>query len=230
MTAIGFTPKYNGVTALLNKIYEIKFSRHVPLTVVLLSAVYAVYRSQHYLTNAFKLNSYVSVPTAIFLELLVLGASAVTFIAFRNGYIAQLKGEDQDLSNLGVIVALTSLTVAFVTLLGVAWADAWLVTKDILGSFLMTLAQFVQASFIVGFIVNSLLDERATLRREFESYQKDKRAAEEREIKDRQDRAEKEAEEKAKFLATHCPYCKSTVSINNRARHIRTCPANPANI
>lgn len=215
MTTIGFTPRYNGVTALLNKIYEIKFSRHVPLTVVLLSAVYAVYRSQHYLTNAFKLNAYVSIPTAVFLELLVLGASAVTFIAFRNGYIAQLKAEDQDLSNLGIIVALTSLTVAFVTLLGVAWADAWLVTKDYLGSFLMTLAQFVQASFIVGFIVNSLLDERAALRIEYENYQKLRRAAE-----------DKEKEEKAVFNATHCPYCKRPVSINNRARHIRTCPAN----
>lgn len=216
MTSLNnFAPRHNGVTALLNKIYEIKFSRHVPLTVVLLSAVYAVYRSQHYLATAFHLSPWVSVPTAIFLELLVLGASAVTFIAFREHYIATLKREDLDLSKLGVTVALTSLAVAFVTLLGVAWADAWLVTNDILGSFLMTLAQFVQASFIVGFIVNSLLDERATLRKEYEYYQREKTSLE-----------DNERIEKAKFDATHCPYCHRPVTINNRTRHIRTCPAN----
>lgn len=225
MTAIGFVPKQSGVSALLNKIYEIKFSRHVPLTVVLLSAVYAVYRSQHYLTEAFKLNPYVSIPTAIFLELLVLGASAVTFIAFRNSYIAQLKAEDQDLSNLGVTVALTSLAVAFITLLGVAWADAWLVTHDYLGSFLMTLAQFVQASFIVGFIVNSLLDERAVLRVEYETYQRDKRETEEKEAREKKENAEKDALDRAQFNATHCPHCKKPVSLNNRKRHIASCPS-----
>ncbi len=201
----GFMPKQNGISALLNKVYEIKFSRHVPLTVVLLSAVYAVYRSQHYLGEAFKLGVYVRIPTAIFLELLVLGASAVTFIAFRENYVATLKGEDEDLSRLGVNVALTSLAVAFAALLGVAWADAWLVTGDYLASFLMVLAQFVQASFIVGFIVTSLLDERAALRKEYADYKQDM----------------------ARFNATHCPHCKAPVSPNNRARHISTCPAKP---
>lgn len=212
MTVAGFIPKDSGVTAFLNKIYEIKFSRHVPLTVVILSAVYAVYRSQHYLSTAFKLQAYVSVPTAIFLELLVLGASAATFIAFRALYVAQLKKEDEYLSGIGVAVAITALLVAFVALLGVAWADAWLVTQDVLASFLMTLAQFVQASFIVGFIVNSLLDERAQLREEYAQYQSVKHEVEIQRIQDD---------------ANRCPYCKKSVSINNRSRHMRSCPLKP---
>lgn len=216
MTTAVFKPKATPLEALLNKVYEIKFSRHVPLTVVLLSAIYAVYRSHHYLESAFRLPTYVSLPTAVFLELLVIGASAATFIAFRQSYVAELKNEDVELGRIGVRMALTSLAVAFVALLGVAWSDAWLITEDFVASFLMTLAQFVQAAFIVGFIVTSLLDERASLRLEYAEYQQ-------RRIEE----VNKAAAEKAKFNANHCPYCFKEVSINNRKRHIDACPSRP---
>lgn len=206
MTALAgarFTPQRNGLEALLDLIYELKFSRHVPLAVVLLSAVYAAYRSFHYLAAAFHMPWYVAAPTAVFLELLVLGASAATFIALRAEYLAQLKGEDVGLSRWGVGIALVALAVAFVALLGVAWADAWLITKDALPALLMTLAQFTQGAFIVGFIIGALLDERAALRLEYANYERAKVA----------------------LLVSTCPHCGKEVSPNNRKRHIDACPA-----
>jgi hypothetical protein len=187
-----FSPQRNPVQALFDLIYEVKFSRHVPLTVVLLSAVYAVFRSQHYLSAAFKLPAYVSVPTAVFLELLVLGASAATFIAARAGYVAELKREDENLSLAGVTLALLSLIVAFVAMLGVAWADAQLVTNDAAAALLMTLAQATQGLFIVSFIIQALLDERARLRVEFARYQR-----------------EQTAEHRAQLRPFVCPFCES---------------------
>lgn len=187
-----FSPQRNPIEALYDLIYEVKFSRHVPLTVVLLSAIYAVFRSQHYLAAAFALPAYVSWPTAIFLELLVLGASAATFIAARASYVAELKREDVGFSRFGVGLALLSLVVAFVALLGVAWADAWLVTQDAAPAFLMTLAQAVQALFIVSFIIQSLLEERARLRSEFAAYQR-----------------RQTAEGRASLRPFVCPFCGS---------------------
>jgi hypothetical protein len=201
MTAQVFAPSQSPLAAFYNKIYQVKFSRHVPLTVVLLSGVYAVYRSQHYLSSAFKLSAFISVPTANFLELLVLGASATTFIAFREDYVAQLKKADQGLSYAGVQLSVTALVIAFIALLGIAWADAWIITQKLLPAVLMTLVQFVQAAFILSFIVNSLLEEREILRKEYEEHKRRRALA--------------------------CPYCDQTVSLNNRARHISTCPLNP---
>lgn len=208
MTALAgsrFTPQRNGLEALLDLVYQVKFSRHVPLTVVLLSAVYAVYRSHHYLSAAFGMPWYVAAPTALFLELLVIGASAATFIALRAEYVAQLKAEDVGLSRWGVGIALTSLVVAFVALLGVAWADAWLITQEPMPALLMTLAQATQGAFIVGFIISALLDERAALRLEYANYERAKVAQ----------------------LVSTCPHCHKEVSPNNRARHIAACPARP---
>lgn len=113
----------HGLRALLDQIAEVKFSKHVPLSVVLLSAVYAIYRSAHYLTVAFALPAYVAVPTAIFLEALVLAAGASVFISSREAFVAQLKREDEDLARWGVWLTLTLLGTAFAALLGIAWAD-----------------------------------------------------------------------------------------------------------
>lgn len=192
VTARAFSPQQNPIQALFDLIYEVKFSRHVPLTVVLLSAIYAVFRSQHYLSAAFKLPAYVSWPTAIFLELLVLGASAATFIAARASYVAELKQEDVGFSRAGVLLALLALVVAFVAMLGVAWADAWLVTQEGAPAFLMTLAQATQGLFIVSFIIQALLDERARLRAEFARYQR-----------------EQTAEHRAQLRPFVCPFCES---------------------
>lgn len=200
-----FTPTRNGLEALLDKVYEVKFSRHMPLSVVLLSAIYAVYRSQHYLAAAFHMPWYVALPTALFLELLVLGASAATFIALRGEYVAQLKSEDVDLARWGVHIALVALVVAFVALLGVAWADAWLLTGEAMPALLMTLAQFTQGAFVVGFIVSALLDERAALRAEYADYERSKIA----------------------LVVNTCPHCGREVTPNNRRRHIDACPARP---
>ena len=192
VTARGFSPQRNPVQALFDLIYEVKFSRHVPLTVVLLSAIYAVFRSQHYLSAAFSLPNYVSWPTAIFLELLVLGASAATFIAARAAYVAELKQEDVAFSQVGVGLTLLSLVVAFVAMLGVAWADAWLVTSEAAPAFLMTLAQATQALFIISFVIQALLEERARLRKEFATFQREQTAA-----------------HRAQLRPFVCPFCES---------------------
>jgi hypothetical protein len=199
MTAQGMTFKPSGgVRALLEQIAEVKFSKHVPLVVVLLSAVYAVYRSTHYLEAEFDLHLAVAFPTALFLELLVLAAGAAVFIAQREAFIAELKDEDQTLATWGQYLTLTLLGVAFFALLGIAWADAWLVTQDHVASAIMVLAQAAQAGFIMAFIISALLAERSKLRQQYADYE-----------------------------ANSCRYCKRPVSANNRARHEASCPKRP---
>lgn len=206
MTTQGATFKpAGGVRALLDQIAEVKFSKHVPLVVVLLSAVYAVWRSAHYLMVEFKLGWYVAAPTALFIELLVLAAGASVFIAQREAFVAELKQEDERLAQWGVHLTLTLLLVAFLALLGIAWADAMLVTGDTLASLIMVLAQAAQAGLIMAFIVSALLDERSKLRDQYAGWQ--------RQI--------------AQQRASECPYCHQPVSINNRARHIASCPNRP---
>lgn len=188
----------SGAQALLDQIYDVKFSKHTPLVVVLLSMIYTVFRSADYLGRAFKLPMFVTWPTAIFIELLVLAASASVFIALRNAYLAELKEQDTGRSKAGFYIGLTALGLAFVALLFVAGADAWEVTGQIVPTFIMVLIQGSQMLFMLSFIVAADLDEREKLRADFIDY-----------------------------LANRCPHCKRPVSPNNRARHIDSCPMKP---
>lgn len=187
-----------GIRAFFDQVYEVKFSKHTPLVVVLLSMIYTVFRSADYLERAFKLPGIVTWPTAIFIELLVLAASASVFIALRNAYMAELKELDTSRSNWGVYIGLVSLGIAFLALLFVAGADAWEVTQQIVPTIIMVLIQGSQMLFMLMFIVAADLDEREKLRSDFIDYQ-----------------------------ASRCPYCKRPVSANNRARHIDSCPMKP---
>lgn len=205
MTARSTFQARPGVRALLDQIAEVKFSKHVPLVVVLLSAVYAIWRSAHYLMAAFHLHALVASPTALFIEALVLAAGASVFIAQREAFIAELKDEDQALARWGVWLTLTLLGVAFFALLGIAWADAWLITRDWVASCIMVLAQAAQAGLIMAFIVSALLDERSKLRDEYAGWQR----------------------QLAQQRANECPYCHQPVTPNNRARHMASCPNKP---
>lgn len=190
-----------GIQAFFNQVYEVKFSKHTPLVVVLLSMIYTVFRSADYLARAFHLPTLVTWPTAIFIELLVLAASASIFIALRNAYVSELKEIDASRSRWGVGLGFVSLAIAFLALLFVAGADAWEVTQQIVPTIIMVLIQGSQMLFMLMFIVAADLDEREKLRAEFIDYQ-----------------------------ANRCPHCKRPVSSNNRARHIDSCPLNPANV
>lgn len=186
------------IQAFFNQVYEVKFSKHTPLVVVLLSMIYTVFRSADYLARSFKLPLLVTWPTAIFIELLVLAASASVFIARRNAYIAELKEQDVQLSSYGFYIGMTALGIAFLALLFVAGADAWEVTQAYVPSLIMVLVQASQMLFMLSFIVAADLDEREKLRADFIDYQ-----------------------------ANRCPHCKRPVSSNNRARHIDSCPMKP---
>lgn len=200
----GFHPQ-SGAQALLDQIYDIKFSKHTPLVVVLLSMIYTVFRSADYLARAFKLPAIVTWPTAVFIELLVLAASASVFIALRNAYVAELKGIDVSRSRWGLYIGLIALGAAFVALLFVAGADAYEVTKQAIPSIIMTLIQAAQMLFMLGFIVAADQDEREKLRIEYADYQT----------------------MTIQTQARQCPYCKQAVSPNNRARHIKSCALRP---
>lgn len=189
--------------ALLEQIYDVKFSKHTPLVVVLLSMVYTVFRSADYLARAFKLPALVTWPTAAFIELLVLAASASVFIALRNAYIAELKGIDVERAKWGLYIGMVALGAAFLALLFVAWADAYEVTQAIIPAVIMTLVQGAQMLFMLGFIVAADQDEREKLRETYADYQKSV----------------------AQTQAGQCPHCFKPVSSNNRARHIQSCPA-----
>jgi hypothetical protein len=194
-----------GFEALLNQIYDLKFNKHVPLVVVALSTIYTVYRTHHYLESAFKLDPLVSWPTSIFIELLVLGASAMLFIALRNAYIAERDNKNVDIAKINVRLMFITLGVAFVALLGLAMADAWLLTHDYIGSFVMTLVQATQMLFICGFIINATIDERNTLDLQFAQ-------------EDRQSTTDR---------ANQCPFCFKSVLPNNRKRHMDSCVMKP---
>lgn len=195
----------SGLKALLDQIYEIKFNKHVPLTVVMLSTIYTVYRTHHYLGAAFKLDALVSVPTSIFIELLVLGSSAMLFIALRSDYIANKIQKNTDITKINVRLMFSTLGISFAALLGLAMADAWLLTKDYIPAFVMTLVQAAQMLFICGFIINATIDEREKIDDELEAL----------------DRLSKTDQ------ADKCPFCFKPVLANNRRRHMSVCPLKP---
>ena len=87
--------------------------------------------------------------------------------------------------NLARLHAENLLGTAFAALLGIAWADAWLVTGDRVGSAIMVLAQAAQAGLIMAFIISALLDERSKLRAQFTDY-----------------------------VRLTCPYCRATIAPN----------------
>lgn len=189
--------------ALLDQIYDVKFSKHTPLVVVLLSMIYTVFRSADYLTRTFALPWFVTWPTAAFIELLVLATSAAVFMALRAAYIAELKQQDIGRAWMGVYVGYAVLALAFLALLFVAGADAWKVTQAIVPSAIMVLIQASQMLLLIGFIIAADLDEREKLRELFKDYQR----------------------ETVKAQSNLCPHCFKEVSPNNRARHIASCPA-----
>jgi hypothetical protein len=197
-----FKPQ-GGAEALLNQIYDVKFSKHTPLVVVLLSMIYTVFRSNDYLSRMFLLPALVTWPTAIFLELLVLAASASVFIALRSCYIAELKQQDVAQARAGLVIGFLVLFIGFVALLFVAGADAWEVTKQTIPSLIMVLIQAAQMLLMLGFIVAADIDEREKLRETYADYKR----------------------ELTQQSAKQCPYCFNPVSSNNRARHIASCPA-----
>ena len=186
------------IKAFFDQVYDVKFSKHTPLVVVLLSMIYTVFRSADYLARAFNLPLFVTWPTSVFIELLVLAAAASVFIALRNAYLAELKDQDVSRSNYGVYIGMVALGLSFLALLFVAGADAWEVTQQIVPTVIMVLIQGSQMLFMLMFIVAADLDEREKLRAEFIDYQ-----------------------------ANRCPYCKRPVSSNNRARHMDSCPMKP---
>jgi hypothetical protein len=202
----------SSVKALLDQLYDVKFSKHTPLVVVLLSMIWTVYRTYDYLGRAFKMPMAIALPTATFIELLILAASASLFIALRTVFIAQLRDLDRGRAWVGVGIAALALVAAFVALVFVAWADAWALTGEYVPSIIMSLIQVTQMLFMCGFIVAADSDEREKLRQQFEGH---KRADDEA------------ARATIQQRASQCPYCFRAMAPNNRARHMNNCPMKP---
>lgn len=188
--------------ALLDWLYDVKFSKHTVLIVVLLSMVYTVYRTEHWMQAEFHLDPLVAWPAAIFVEALVLAASAYTFGALRASFIAELKGADDRRSYAGIFAGATVLLAAFVALLFMAWSDAWRLTELIVPTLIMTLIQFSQMLLVIGMISSADLEERDRLRQHYAGWQR----------------------EAAQIAASECPHCHKDVPPHNRRRHIDACP------
>lgn len=198
-----------GIHALLNTLYDVKFSKHTPLVVVLLSMIYTVFRSADYLARSFNLPWYITGPTAIFIELLVLATSAAVFIALRAAYIAELKKQDAGRAKLGFYIGFLVLGLAFLALLFVAGADAWEVTKQLVPTFIMVLIQGSQMLLLMGFIIAADLEERDRLRIEFSDWEETQR------------------QQKARQKAGQCRWCGLPQTPSNKARHERSCSQRP---
>jgi hypothetical protein len=204
-TRATFQPR-SAAQALLDWLYDIKFSKHTVLIVVLLSMVYTVYRTEHWLAAEFGLSWLVSWPAAIFVEALVLAASAYTFGALRAAFIAELKDADASRARLGIAAGALVMLAAFVALLFMAWSDAWRLTGLIVPTLIMTMIQFSQMLLVIGMISSADLEERARLRVAYADYKK----------------------EEAQAAANECPYCHKEVSAHNRKRHMDACPMREA--
>lgn len=198
-----------GIQALLNQVYDVKFSKHTPLVVVLLSMIYTVFRSGDYLSRTFALPWLVTWATAAFIELLVLAAAAAVFIALRAAYVAELKQQDSERAMWGFRAAFLVLGLAFLALLFVAGADAWAVTQQIVPSFIMVLIQASQMLLIACFIIAADLDERDKLRSWIEDWREEQRQFE------------------ARRKNGECRWCGLPQSPSNKARHEKTCPQRP---
>jgi hypothetical protein len=124
MTAatVQFNP-VSSLRALLDQIYTIKFSKHVPLVMVLLFAIFAVWRTNHYVAAQMSVGLVVSVSLAVCIELAMIAAGASCFISMREAYIRELKGEDHDRAKLGVRASYVMLAVTTVALMVLAGAD-----------------------------------------------------------------------------------------------------------
>lgn len=196
-----FTPP-SAARAVLDWLYDVKFSKHTVLIVVLLSMIYTVYRTEHWMAAEFGLAPIVAWPAAIFVEALVLAASAYTFGALRAAFIAELKGADSKRAYAGIIAGATVLLAAFVALLFMAWSDAWRLTGLLVPTLIMTLIQFSQMLLVIGMISSADLEERARLRQQYAGWER----------------------EAAQAAANECPHCHREVPPHNRARHIAACP------
>jgi hypothetical protein len=205
MATLQRTYEKKGVQALLDQVYDLKFNKHVPLTVVMLSTIYTVYRTHHYLGKRFKLEWFISFPTSVFIELLVLGSSAMLFIALREDYIAHKTQKNIDITKMNVRLMFVTLGISFAALLGLAMADAWLLTKEYVPAFVMTLVQAAQMLFICGFIINATIDERDQIDTDIEEDERNSTSNK----------------------ANQCPYCFKPVLPNNRRRHMAVCPMKP---
>ncbi len=221
-----FQPKRSAVKALLDQIYDVKFSKHTTLVVVLISMVYTVYRTEHYLATAYHLEWFVAFFASLFIELLVLAAGASMFVALRGLFIAELRERDAPRASVGVWIAGLCLGAAFLALVFVAISDAWLLTHEYVPTAIMSLVQIAQMLFVVGFIVAADLDEREQLRKEHADYADQLTEKE----KERQKQEDLELAEKRARAARSCPYCGVEVMPNNRKRHMDSCASKPLTV
>lgn len=212
-----FEPEVNSVTAFLDKIYEIKFSRHVPLVMVILFAVFAVWRTNHYVETQLHTNPLVSWALAICIELAMLAAGASCFIAMREAYIKELRNEDSERAKIGVKAAFLMLGITTLALLVLAGADGALESNSNgVFVFLMLLIQFVQSCAIVVFINIADLEERAILRKQHADYIKALATQQANETRDNILRSVNE-----------CEWCHRTIHPKNRRRHMISCSMKP---
>jgi len=199
--AIPFQPESH-LKALFDHIYEIKFSKHVPLVMVLLFAVFAVWRTNSYISTTMGVDWYISGSLAVCIELLLLASGAACFMTMRAAYIRELKQEDAERAKFGVWCAYAMTILASVVLVGIAGADG---AKESSGNlafiFIMIVLQLCQSCIIGVFINIADLEERDKLRLAHEAH---KRAL-------------------TRQSVNECPYCHCQVSLHNRKRHIKGC-------
>lgn len=198
-----FQPE-SGFSALLDHIYHVKFSKHVPLVMILLFAVFAVWRTNHYVSTQMRMGGLISWPLAVCIELAMLASGAACFISMRAAYIRELKDEDVARARVGTYVGYAMFGTTTIALLVLAGADGAAESAgDIAFTLLMLLIQFVQSCAMLVFLNIADLEEREKLRVQYADYTRGVKQS----------------------LATRCPYCEREVTPNNRKRHMETCAA-----
>lgn len=208
-----FTPSRTNGQALLDRIYGAKFSKRIPLLMVLCFAGFAVWRTHHYITVRTGVNPIVGILLALSIELAMIGSSALCFITMRASYVHELREQDAHRSAIGVRISYLVMAVTTIALLLLAGADAGVESNgDFVFIALMTMIQMVQSCAIIIFVNIADVDERDLVRDEHIQYLRDQEALRRAEIQSK---------------ANECPHCFKPLEPNNRQRHIDSCPMKP---
>ena len=176
---------------------------------ILLSGAWAIHRTMHFVMNSFQLDWQIALPAALFVEIIVLSTAALVFIQFRNVFIAELRDQDATIVMVGAWGGLILLGIALATLIGIAWADAMLITQATFPALIMSMIQIVQSGTIMIFISSALFEERHVLREQYK------------------DLAEQLRQRQARERQECCQYCGYRCGSKNRVRHERSCSKNP---
>jgi hypothetical protein len=192
----------------------VKSSLRFVLAIVLVFAVYAVYRTEHYAHSVLQLPAALSWAFAVAIESMVLGGSAVQMNANLVAFHKRLHGEDGSRARSTVGLARLATAFGLFGLVLVAALDGYQLSSNPLVWVMLVAIQLVQMLFIVCFTALEFIERSDQLTQKWRAEQAAKQA-----------KACKDENRKQRIAASkrECPQCKRLFSLNNYKKHVKSC-------